>query len=75
MLVNPMGKLDAGQCNCRTPERLETCHRGAPAFDHPMILLNEIVKVLATPYIDFGGERGTRTLDPGIMSADASAIT
>jgi hypothetical protein len=34
-----MGKLDAGQCNSGTPERLEACHRGAPAFDRPMVLL------------------------------------
>jgi hypothetical protein len=51
-LPNPVGKLDAGQCNGRTPERLEACHRGAPAFDRPMILLNEIVEVLATPHLN-----------------------
>jgi hypothetical protein len=42
----PMGKLDAGQGNGRTPERLEASdHRGAPAFDRSMILLNDIVEV------------------------------
>jgi hypothetical protein len=35
-----MGKLDAGQCNGRTPESLEASHRGASAFDRSMILLN-----------------------------------
>jgi hypothetical protein len=38
-LANPMGKLDSGQCNGRTPERLEASHRGASAFDRSMILL------------------------------------
>jgi hypothetical protein len=47
-----MGKLDAGQCNGRSTERLEACHRGAPAFDRPMILFNEIVEVLATPHLN-----------------------
>ena len=51
-LPNPMGKLDAGQRNSRTPERLKACHRGAAAFDRSMILLNEIVEVLATPYLN-----------------------
>jgi hypothetical protein len=27
-----MGKLDAGQRNCRTPERLEASHRSASAL-------------------------------------------
>jgi hypothetical protein len=47
-----MGKLYAGQCNGCTPERLEACHRGTPAFDRPVILLNEIVEVLATPHLN-----------------------
>jgi hypothetical protein len=47
-----MGKLDSGQCNGRTPERLEASHRGASAFDRSMILLNEIVEVLATPHLN-----------------------
>jgi hypothetical protein len=47
-----MGKLDAGQRNGRTPERLEASHRGASAFDRSMILLNEIVEVLATPHLN-----------------------
>jgi hypothetical protein len=47
-----MGKLDAGQCNGRTPERLKTFHGGASAFDRSMILLNKIVKVLATPHLN-----------------------
>src|SRR6266851_7653414 len=51
-LANPMGKLDAGQCNGCTPEGLEASHRGASAFDRPMILLNEIVEVLATPHLN-----------------------
>jgi hypothetical protein len=35
-----MGKLDTGQSNGRTPERLEASHhRGASAFDRSMILL------------------------------------
>src|ERR1700736_6592663 len=51
-LANPMGKLDAGQGNGRTPERLEASHGGASAFDRSMILLNEIVKVLATPHLN-----------------------
>jgi hypothetical protein len=38
-----MGKLDPGQGNGRTAERLEASHRGASAFDRSMILLNEIV--------------------------------
>jgi hypothetical protein len=37
-----MGKLDAGQCNRRTAERLEASHRGAAAFDRSMILLNKM---------------------------------
>jgi hypothetical protein len=44
-----MGKLDAGECNRRTPERLEASHRGASEFDRSMILLNEIVEILAEP--------------------------
>ena len=47
-----MSQLNAGQGNGRTPEGLEAYHRGAPAFDRPMILLNEIVEVLATPYLN-----------------------
>jgi hypothetical protein len=50
-LANPMGKLDAGQGDGRTAERLEATHRGAPAFDRPMILLNQIVEVLVTPHL------------------------
>jgi hypothetical protein len=38
-----MGKLDAGQCNGRTPERLEASHRGASTFDRAMILLNQML--------------------------------
>jgi hypothetical protein len=52
LFADPMGELDAGQGNGRTPERLEACHLGAPAFDRSMILLNEIVKVLATPHVN-----------------------
>jgi hypothetical protein len=45
-----MGKLDTGQGNGRTPERLEaSSHRRASAFDRSMILLNEIVEVLIVP--------------------------
>jgi hypothetical protein len=51
-LANPMRKLDAGQGNGRTPERLEAAHGGASAFDRSMILLNEIAKVLATPHLN-----------------------
>jgi hypothetical protein len=47
-----MGKLDAGQCNRRTAERLEASHRGASAFDRSMILLNETIEVLATPHLN-----------------------
>jgi hypothetical protein len=47
-----MGKLDAGQRNRCTPERLETSHRGASAFDRPVILLNEVIEVLATPHLN-----------------------
>jgi len=47
-----MGKLDAGQRNGRTPERLEASHRGASAFDRSMILLNEIVEVLVRPHLN-----------------------
>ena len=50
--ANPMGKLDSGKCNGRTPERLDACHRGAPAFDRPMILLDKIVEVLTTPHLN-----------------------
>jgi hypothetical protein len=39
-LADPMGKLDAGQCNGRGPERLKVSHRGAAAFDRSMILLD-----------------------------------
>jgi hypothetical protein len=41
-----MGKLDAGQRNGRTAERLEASQRGASAFDRSMILLNQIIQVL-----------------------------
>jgi hypothetical protein len=52
-LTNPMGKLDTGQGNGRTPERLEASHnRGASAFDRSMILLNEIVEVLITSHLN-----------------------
>jgi hypothetical protein len=47
-----MGELDAGQCNRRTPEGLEASHRGASTFDRPMILLDELVEVLATPHLN-----------------------
>jgi hypothetical protein len=47
-----MGKLDAGQCNGRTPEGLEASHSGASAFDRSMILLNEIVEVLVSPHLN-----------------------
>jgi hypothetical protein len=47
-----MGRLDASQCNSRTPEGLEASHRGASAFDRAMILLNKIVEVLATPHLN-----------------------
>jgi hypothetical protein len=43
-LANPMGKLDAGQCYRSTPERLEASHRGATAFDRPMILLKRLLR-------------------------------
>jgi hypothetical protein len=39
-LANPMGKLDAGQCNGRTPEGLEASHGSASALDCSMILLD-----------------------------------
>jgi hypothetical protein len=42
-----MGKLNAGQANGRTPERLEASRGGASAFDRSVILLNQIVEVLA----------------------------
>jgi hypothetical protein len=38
-----MGKFNAGQGNSRAPERLESPHRSTPAFDRPMILLNQVV--------------------------------
>jgi hypothetical protein len=47
-----MGKFDAGQCNDRTPERLEASHRGASALDCSMILLDQVVEVLATPHLN-----------------------
>jgi hypothetical protein len=47
-----MGKLDARQSNGRAPERLEASHRGTSAFDRSMILLDQIVEVLATPYLN-----------------------
>jgi hypothetical protein len=47
-----MGKLDTGQCDGRTRKRFEASHRGAPAFDRSVILLNEIVEVLATPHLN-----------------------
>jgi hypothetical protein len=48
-----MGKLDTGQGNGRTPERLEASyHRGASAFERSMILLNEIVEVLITSHLN-----------------------
>jgi hypothetical protein len=51
-LLNPMGKLDAGQCYARTPEGLEASHRGASAFDRSMILFNQIVEVSATSHLN-----------------------
>jgi hypothetical protein len=47
-----VGKLNTGQGNSRTPERLEASHRGAATFDRSMILLNQIVQVLATPHLN-----------------------
>src|SRR6202521_4756717 len=48
-----MGKLDTGQGDGRTPERLEASpHRSASAFDRSMILLNEIVEVLVTSHLN-----------------------
>jgi hypothetical protein len=35
-----MEKLDSGQCNGRTSERLEASHRGASTFHGSAILLN-----------------------------------
>jgi len=45
-----MSKLDAGQGNTRSPERLEASHRDASALDCSMILLNEIIEVLVSPH-------------------------
>jgi hypothetical protein len=61
-----MGKLDPGQGDGRGPERLEASHRGTPAFDCSMILLNEIVEILG--YIS--PER-TSTSDPRAAGAEA----
>jgi hypothetical protein len=48
-----MGKLDSGQGNGRTPERLESPHhRGASAFDRSMILLDEIIEVLVASHLN-----------------------
>jgi hypothetical protein len=47
------GKLDTGQGNGRTPERLgASSHRGSSAFNRSMILLNEIVEVLITSHLN-----------------------
>jgi len=55
-----MGKLDVGQSNRRAPERLEASHRSTPAFDRPVILLNQVVKVLATPHLNILSTKGRR---------------
>jgi hypothetical protein len=48
-----MGKLDTGQGNGRTPERLKAPnHRGAAAFDRSMILLDEIIEVRVTSHLN-----------------------
>jgi hypothetical protein len=48
-----MGKLDTGQGNGRTPERLEASyHRGASALDRSMMLLYDIVEVLVTSHFN-----------------------
>jgi len=47
-----MGKLDAGQGNRCTPERLEASHGSASTFNRSMILLDEIIEVLATPHLN-----------------------
>jgi hypothetical protein len=50
---HPMGKFDTGQGNGRTPEGLEASHhRGASAFDHSMILLNDIIEVRVTSHLN-----------------------
>ncbi len=48
-----MGKLDTGQGNGRTPERLEAPHhRAASAFNRSMILLDEIIEVRVTSHLN-----------------------
>ncbi len=64
-----MGKLNAGQCNGRTPESLEASHGSASAFDRSMILLDPILPGRA---IDVIAAR-----DPNLTEIDPStrAIT
>ena len=48
-----MRKLDSGQGNGPTPERLESpYHRGASAFDRAMILLDDIIEVLVASHLN-----------------------
>ena len=51
-LANAMRKLNAGQCDGRSSERLELHHWGAATFDRAMILLDDVVEVAAIPHDD-----------------------
>jgi hypothetical protein len=50
-LVNTMCQLDSGNRNRSVGERLESLHRRAAALDRAVILLNDIIEVLAVPYL------------------------
>ncbi len=50
--MNAVRQLDSGNGNGRIVERLKAGHGGTAPFDRAMVLLNNIVKVFASPYLD-----------------------
>jgi hypothetical protein len=60
-----MCQLDSGNRNRSVGERLESLHRRAAALDRAVILLNDIIEVLAAPYLHVSLlllERGQMTI-------------
>jgi hypothetical protein len=50
--MNAVRQLDSGNGHGRIAERLKAGHGGTSPFDRAMVLLNNIVEVLSSPYLD-----------------------
>ena len=50
-LANSMRQFDASNCDGRVRERFEPSHRRTASLDRPMILLNDVVEILASPHV------------------------